>query len=191
VDLCDFENCDCTERVRRFLAGDAGALDPRIERLTPYIRGIARNVLRSSPPDDWDEAASEALLHVVRKLRLAKWEGEGRFCYWVKTVAIHRILDLRDQARSRVQGAPFPPLYEVVAPQAISPDFTDRLADMQRCYEKVCAGLKPIKRQVFDLVYKEERSARNVAQITHVPARTVFEWLKTIRELIRNCMEAS
>jgi RNA polymerase sigma-70 factor (ECF subfamily) len=182
MDRCVFPKCDCAERARRYRAGDRAACGPMIRDLEPYIRTIARRILAASPPDDWDDAVSEVFLKVFRGL--GSWREQAPFCYWVRRVAIRRLIDLRRQAEARIPTVPLPTSYDIAAPQPLA-----SAPDLDGCVEAVLGGLSPERRRVFDLAYNEGRPVPEVAQTTKIPIRTVYDWLKKIRASIRDCME--
>jgi RNA polymerase sigma factor (sigma-70 family) len=182
VDRCDFPDCDCAARTKKFLGGDRAACDEMINRLKPYIRGIVRNIMGSARPQDCDDAVQDVLLKVFAGIGL--WKEQCPFCFWVRHVAIRRALDLRRSAQARIRTASLPASYDIADPR--SPTFA---LDLEDCTDKVLAGVPAEWRQVFDRIYKEEVSAQRVADEMNTPIRTVYHWLSQIRERIRTCME--
>lgn len=179
---CRFsQGCDCNDRIGLYLAGNQDACNEMIPNLTPLIAAIVRRILRSSIPHDHEDAVQEVLWKVFNRLDV--WRGECPFCNWVQIVAARHAITLNIAQTRKIRTVSLPPGDIAGSP----PDTSSR--DLGDCPEKVLAKVPAKWRQVFDLIYKEERLRKDVAEIVGQPLRTIDDWLAKMREQIRNCVE--
>jgi RNA polymerase sigma-70 factor, ECF subfamily len=80
--------------VRRVKDGDARALDALCTRHADRIHRIALHILRD--PDDANDAAQEAMVKLVRRIR--QFRGESQFSTWLHRLVVNTCKDVA-QAR--------------------------------------------------------------------------------------------
>jgi RNA polymerase sigma factor (sigma-70 family) len=78
-------------------AGDRGAIEDLVRQLQGPIYAVASRMLHDRA--DADDATQEALIRIVT--RLAQYRAEARFTTWALRIAVHRILDFREQRATR------------------------------------------------------------------------------------------
>ena len=150
------------ELVRRFLRGDDDAFAALVRRHEARVYNLAFRLLGN--PDDAREAAQEAFVTCVRKLR--SFRGDSAFGTWLYRVASNAAYDvLRRRRRTPV------PVEELPEPDA-SPDMADAGAvavDVQRALERVPREFRLVLvlHDVEGLPYEE------IATIVGVPVGTV------------------
>ena len=82
-----------TATVALAAAGDATAVSAIVRALERRIYGIAHRMLMDR--GDAEDATQEALIRIVT--RLAQFRGEAAFHTWAYRIAVHRIIDFREQ----------------------------------------------------------------------------------------------
>ena len=101
---CDCPPYSCSERVSRYLDGDALAGEELAGKFRPLVLQIVRKVMGPDGQDQWDDAYQEAMLRIFSKIDT--WEERCPFCKWLAIVATRRVVDLKRKPRPEPLDAP-------------------------------------------------------------------------------------
>jgi RNA polymerase sigma-70 factor (ECF subfamily) len=160
--------------VRRYLAGDRGAGDELARKFTPLVRAVVRRVLRSQPPEDWDDACQTIFLRIFE--RLDRWEARCPFCKWLAVVVARRAIDARD-------SHPMQRLPPFEIPDPRSPPLS---SGMIARLERALADLPPEWRRAYDLDI-QGATREEIARALGKSVRTIHYWLAEVRERLLSC----
>jgi RNA polymerase sigma-70 factor (ECF subfamily) len=176
---------DDDELIRRLAGGDDVALRELFSRHAPMLAARLRAVL---PPSDVEDVLQETFL--------AAWKGAGSYRPeakaggWLWGIARRQAaLVLR---RRGPATAPLPDLLQADAVGLPGPpiqnDFAQSLATASQLASAV-GTLSAADRQVWQLMYVEDRPVAEVARLTGVPEGTVKSRAHRARRLLRLALE--
>lgn len=178
-------NTDDLELLRRSQAGDAGAFDELIRRLTPRLFRIVRRMAS-------DAAEAEALVQEtwVRAWRaLPRWRGESEPTAWLAAIAVNLARDLW----RRKAPVDFADLGEGALDLQDDVAGPEEVAESQETMERLARGvqgLRPEQRVVIALRYEAGLSYEQVAEAMRIPLNTVRTHLHRAKGVLRLWMEA-
>jgi RNA polymerase sigma-70 factor (ECF subfamily) len=152
--------------IAAVLAGDTASFEPLVQKYSPRIFAMARRYARRE--DEVEDVAQEIWSKAYQ--RLASFRGEAPFEHWLMRLAVRTCYDfLRRHQRNRESS--FTELTEtenewldrfVAAPKETSED-----ADAARqLVQRILDELSPDARLVITLLEIEERSIKEIAQLT-------------------------
>jgi RNA polymerase sigma-70 factor (ECF subfamily) len=172
---------DDDELIRRLAGGDDTALRELFSRHAPLLAARLRTVL---PPPDVEDVLQETFLAAWKGAR--SYRPEAKAGAWLWGIARRQAaLVLR---RRGPATAPLPDLLrsgDVGLPGSPIPnDFAQSLATASQLATAV-GTLKPADREVWQLIYVEDRPIAEVARLTGVPEGTVKSRAHRARRLLR------
>lgn len=170
------------ELVRRFQSGDAAAFGALMSHYEPYVLGMVRRMVpdRSRAED----LCQETFLKVLGGL--GRFRGESGLKTWIFRIAHNVVTDhlraadgavesLDERAEAGVEPAdPAPPPPERLDEQAL-----------RRAMERAMGELVPVQREVLHLLYWQELSVAEIAQVLDMPEGTVKTHLFRGRKALR------
>jgi RNA polymerase sigma-70 factor (ECF subfamily) len=176
----ELTNEQAQEYLGRIAQRDEKALRELHRLLGRRIYAFALNRLHD--PDESEAIVSDTLYEIWK--HPTRFRGESRFSTWVLGIARYKILT---NLRSRT------PEYEELDDQMPADDLGsfDILAGKERregilhCMER----LSEVHRECLHLVFYEELSLAEIAQIQNCPENTVKTRLFHARLKIKNCLE--
>jgi RNA polymerase sigma-70 factor (ECF subfamily) len=183
---CNREAMDDDELITRLAGGDDTALRELFTRHAPMLAGRLRAVL---PPSDVEDVLQETFL--------AAWKGaksyrpEAKAGAWLWGIARRQAaLVLR---RRGPATAPLPDLLQAgtvgLPPGSVIPnDLAQSLTTASQLASAV-GTLNPADREVWQLMYVEDRPVAEVARLTGVPEGTVKSRAHRARRLLRIALE--
>jgi len=154
------------ELIAAALQGDAASFEPLVEKYSPRVFATARRYARRD--SEVEDIVQEVWLKAFQKL--ASFRGEAPFEHWLMRLAVRTCYDfLRGHQRNRVSS-----FSEISAPEE---DWLERfVADpgsaaedaeaAKQLIERVLEKLSPEARLVIQLLEIEDRSVREIAEIT-------------------------
>jgi RNA polymerase sigma-70 factor, ECF subfamily len=171
---------DDDELITRLAGGDDTALRELFTRHAPLLAARLRTVL---PPSDVEDVLQETFL--------AAWKGAGSYRAEEKAGAWLWGIARRQAAlllrRRGPATAPLPDLLQpgtTGLPGSFPGDPAESLAAAAQLASAVGA-LSPADREVWQLMYVEDRPVTEVARLTGVPAGTVKSRAHRARRLLR------
>jgi len=173
------------ELVARTLAGEQAAFGTLVERYAASVRRVARAVL--GDPDDADDAAQDALLAALVKLR--QYDPRRPFGPWLMRIAANAATDRRRRRRVRRTE----PLDGNVVAGGTLPDAeTDRRVLGQRLRNAL--SQLPERRRVAVVLFDVEGySHAEIGRVLGIPEGTVrsevFHARRALRSLLADWRE--
>ncbi|MGN6553567.1 MAG: RNA polymerase sigma factor [Verrucomicrobiota bacterium] len=152
--------------ITAVLQGDAASFEPLIEKYSPRVFATARRYARRE--SEIEDIVQEVWLKAFQKL--ASFRGDAPFEHWLMRLAVRTCYDfLRGHQRNR--EATFSELTQpeedwlerfVTQPETASED-----ADAARLLiDRIIAQLSPPARLIITLLEIEDRSVKEIAQLT-------------------------
>lgn len=171
--------------LRRSQAGDAGAFDELVRRLTPRLYRTVRRM--ASDTAEAEALVQEAWVRAWRALPL--WRGDGEPIAWLAAIAVNLA---RDRWRKKA-AVDFADLTEAEVEQAAeAPGPEERLEhvqDLGRLADSV-QRLRPEHRTVIALRYDAGLEYQQIAQVMGIPVNTVRTHLRRAKLQLRSALEA-
>jgi len=154
------------ELIAAVLQGDAASFEPLVQKYSPRVFATARRYARRE--SEVEDIAQEVWLKAFEKLK--SFRGEAPFEHWLMRMTVRTCYDfLRGHQRNR--ELPFTDLSEsendwlqkfVTAPESASEEADAAKLLVERVLEK----LSPQARMVITLLEIEDRSVKEIAEIT-------------------------
>lgn len=154
------------ELIAAVRGGDSARFEELVRRYQPRLFATARRYARRE--DEVEDIVQEIFLKAFSKLD--SWRGDAPFEHWLMRLAVHTCYDfLRVHQRNREHN-----LSEITEEEthwlekfARAPDQATTAADAARTLvEKVMAQLSPANRLIITLLELEDRSVKEIAQLT-------------------------
>jgi len=140
---------------------------------------------------DWEQSldlTQEAFIIAHRKM--AEFDATRSLAAWLRGIAKNLARNaIRKTHRTRlimVEGEELDELFVAVEQLDANGTWEERLRHLEPCLAKLPAS----QRRVVDLFYREEKSARDIAGLTGVVEKTVFQFLWQARRNLRQCLQA-
>jgi RNA polymerase sigma-70 factor (ECF subfamily) len=173
--------------VARTLAGDQAAFGSLVERYAPQARRVARAVLRD--PDDADDAAQDAFLSALLKLR--QYDRSRPFGPWLMRIVANAATDRgRRRAIRRTE-----PLDVALVGGGARPDVAAERSALHDRLRAALAELPPRRRLAVVLFDVEGYSHAEIAQALGIPEGTVrsevFHARRRLRALLADWHEGA
>lgn len=156
------------ELIAAVLKGDAGSFEPLVRKYSPRVFATARRYARLE--SEVEDIVQEVWLKAYQKL--PGFRGEAPFEHWLMRLAVRTCYDfLRDHQRNREMA------FSELADQQQESDWLDRVAEApvsstesadaaRQLVERVLSRLSPAARLVITLLEIEDRSVKEVSQLT-------------------------
>jgi RNA polymerase sigma-70 factor (ECF subfamily) len=177
------------ELIAAVLKGDTPSFEPLVVKYSPRVFAAARRYARreSEVEDIVQEVWSKAFQ------KLSSFRGEAPFEHWLMRLAVRTCYDfLREHQRNREKT--FTELSEpesdwldrfVAAPESAS----DEAAAARELIERVLAMLSPPARLVITLLEIEDRSVKEIAELTGWSVPLVKVRAFRARAEMRKCLQ--
>jgi RNA polymerase sigma-70 factor (ECF subfamily) len=154
------------ELIAAVLKGDAASFEPLVQKYSPRLFATARRYARRE--SEVEDIVQEVWIKAFQKL--SSFRGEAPFEHWLMRLAVRTCYDaLRGHQRNRELN--FSDLSEPEADWldrfAVGSDQADeRVAAARQLIERILAQLSAPARLVITLLEIEERSAKEISQLT-------------------------
>jgi RNA polymerase sigma-70 factor (ECF subfamily) len=154
------------ELIAAVLAGDAASFEPLVQKYSPRVFATARRYARRE--SEVEDIAQEVWLKAFDKLK--SFRGEAPFEHWLMRMTVRTCYDfLRGHQRNRESS-----FSELSEPEddwlerfAVAPDTVSDSADAAKLLvERVLEKLSPEARMVITLLEIEDRSVKEIAELT-------------------------
>jgi len=154
------------ELIAAVLKGDTASFEPLIEKFSPRVFATARRYARRD--SEVEDIVQEVWLKAFQKL--GSFRGEAPFEHWLMRLTVRTCYDfLRGHQRNRETA-----FSELTEPETDwldrfvnEPESADDHADAARqLIERVLEKLSPAARLVITLLEIEDRSVKEISQIT-------------------------
>jgi len=165
---------DDDELIASLAGGDDTALRELFTRHAPWLAGRLRAVL---PASDVEDVLQETFLAVWKNARTYRPQGQAGGWLWV---IARRQAALLLRRRGPVAG----PLVDVAEPGADPAEAALARADL----DAAASTLQSPEREVWRLMYVEDRPVAEVAELTGVPQGTVKSRANRARRLLRTAL---
>jgi RNA polymerase sigma-70 factor (ECF subfamily) len=176
------------ELVRAAAAGDAEAFDALVRLKREQVVRTAYQVI--GDVDEAQDVAQQVFLRLWRNLD--RYDRERRFDTWLYRITVNAAID---QLRARGPKAALQPLpaepgaWAVDAAPGGGPERALDLAQLQRAFARLAAGLSPKQRAAFVLREIEGLDTAEVARVLGVRESTVRNHLLQARRILRAGLE--
>ena len=177
------------EIIRAVLGGEIAAFELLISRYSPRVFATARRYARRE--NEVEDIAQEVWTKAFQKL--SSFRGDAPFEHWLMRLAVRTCYDfLREHQRNR--EATFTDLTEpendwlgrfMAAPEQASDD-SDAARDL---VERILGMLSPAARLVITVLEIEERSVKEIAQLTGWSVALVKVRAFRARAEMRKCLQ--
>jgi RNA polymerase sigma-70 factor, ECF subfamily len=152
--------------LREIARGNQLAMRTLFLRHRVRVYRFALRIVRN--PATAEDAVSEAFLHVWR--HAGRFEGRSTVSTWLLSIARHKALDA-------LKARPVEPLDSQSALDVVDPsldaDVGVRGRDREAIFRRCLAALSHEHGAIIDLVYYQEKSIKEIADILGIPANTV------------------
>ncbi len=154
------------ELIAAVLAGDPASFEPLVQKYSPRVFATARRYARRE--SEIEDIAQEVWLKAFDKLK--SFRGEAPFEHWLMRMTVRTCYDfLRSHQRNRESA-----FSELSEPEddwlerfAVAPDSVSDTADAAKLLvERVLEKLSPEARMVITLLEIEDRSVKEIAELT-------------------------
>ncbi len=154
------------ELIAAVLKGDAGSFEPLVERYSPRVFATARRYARRE--SEVEDIVQEVWLKAFQKL--GSFRGEAPFEHWLMRMAVRTCFDFlrghqrnREHAFSELSDSENDWLERFVT----QPEATSEKADAARqLVQRVLEELSPSARLIITLLEIEDRSVKEIAELT-------------------------
>lgn len=154
------------ELIAAVLQGDAASFEPLVKKYSPRVFATARRYARRE--SEVEDIVQEVWLKAFQKL--GSFRGEAPFEHWLMRLAVRTCYDfLRGHQRSRetVFSEMTEPENDWLERFAQDPDAAAEDADAARALvERLLAQLSPQARLIITLLEIEDRSVKEIAELT-------------------------
>jgi RNA polymerase sigma-70 factor, ECF subfamily len=165
VGLLKMEPTDA-ELIDAVIKGDAASFEPLIVKYQPRVFATARRYARRE--SEVEDIVQEVFIKAYQKL--SGFRGEAPFEHWLMRLAVRTCYDfLRSHQRNRETAFTelSPPEMDWLDRYVADPESASEDADAARqLIERVMASLSPPARLVITLLEIEEKSVKEIADIT-------------------------
>jgi len=154
------------ELIAAVLKGDAGSFEPLVERYSPRVFATARRYARRE--SEVEDIVQEVWLKAFQKL--GSFRGEAPFEHWLMRMAVRTCFDfLRSHQRNREHA--FSELSDSESDWlerfVTQPETASEKADAARqLVQRVLEELSPSARLIITLLEIEDRSVKEIAELT-------------------------
>jgi RNA polymerase sigma-70 factor, ECF subfamily len=154
------------ELIQAVLKGDAASFEPLVQKYSPRLFATARRYARRE--DEVQDVVQEIWLKAYQKL--GTFRGDAPFEHWLMRMAVHTCYDfLRSHQRNRESS--FSELGDAeqdwLERFRTDPETADDNAEAARqLVHKILEHLSPQARMVITLLEIEERSVKEIAELT-------------------------
>jgi RNA polymerase sigma-70 factor (ECF subfamily) len=154
------------ELIAAVIKGDAASFEPLVQKYSPRVFATARRYARRD--SEVEDIVQEVWLKAFQKL--SSFRGEAPFEHWLMRLAVRTCYDfLRGHQRNRETA-----FSELTEPESDwldrfvqQPDSASEGADAARTLvEKVLAQLSPPARLIITLLEIEDRSVKEISELT-------------------------
>jgi RNA polymerase sigma-70 factor (ECF subfamily) len=154
------------ELIAAALKGDAASFEPLIEKYSPRVFATARRYARRD--SEVEDIAQEVWLKAFQKL--SSFRGDAPFEHWLARLTVHTCYDfLRAHQRNRESA-----FSELTEPETdwldrfvTQPDSATENSDAaKQLIDKILAQLSPPARLIITLLEIEDRSVKEISQLT-------------------------
>ena len=154
------------ELIAAALQGDAASFEPLIARYSPRVFATARRYARRE--SEVEDIAQEVWIKAFQKL--GSFRGDAPFEHWLMRLAVRTCYDFL-RAHQRNREAPFSDLTEPeedwLERFVSQPDTASEDADAARqLIERILEQLSPPARLIITLLEIEDRSVKEISQLT-------------------------
>ncbi len=155
-----------SELIAAVLQGDVASFEPLVQKYSPRVFATARRYARRE--DEVADIAQEVWLKAFQKLK--SFRGEAPFEHWLMRLTVRTCYDfLRGHQRNREKT-----FSELTEPEndwldrfVNEPTSADENADAARqLVQRIMRQLSPAARLVITLLEIEDRSVKEIAQLT-------------------------
>jgi RNA polymerase sigma-70 factor (ECF subfamily) len=152
--------------IAAVLKGDAASFEPLVQKYSPRVFATARRYARRE--SEIEDIVQEVWLKAFNKLK--SYRGEAPFEHWLMRLAVRTCYDfLRGHQRNRETA-----FSELTEPESDwldrfvqQPDSASENADAARMLvERMLAQLSPPARLIITLLEIEDRSVKEISQLT-------------------------
>ncbi len=175
--------------IAAVLAGDTASFEPLVKKYSPRLFATARRYARRE--DEVEDIVQEVWTKAFQKL--ASFRGEAPFEHWLMRMAVHTCYDFL-RAHQRNRESSFSDLTEpetdwlehfVAAPDHAREDAAAARALVQRILDQ----LSPSARLIITLLEIEDRSVKEISQLTGWSVALVKVRAFRARAEMRKCLE--
>jgi RNA polymerase sigma factor (sigma-70 family) len=146
------------------------------ERHMKQVSCVTRRIIRNR--EDAEDAAQECFLNAF--VHLKDFDGRSRFATWLTSIAINAAL-MRLRKNHRAREVPIDeqnPSSEPVAQREVRYDAPDpeescSLRERKGIVKSAISGMRPRARNIVELIYLQEHSIRETAQILGISTAAV------------------
>lgn len=154
------------ELIAAVLDGDASSFEPLVERYQPRVFSTARRYARRE--DEVEDIVQEIFIKAYQKL--STYRAEAPFEHWLMRMAVRTCYDfLRKHQRNREHNVTEISAEENDWLENVGEDTTEREAHRDAAkalVDRLLEGLSPDFRLVITLLEIEEKSVKEIAELT-------------------------
>lgn len=178
--------------VELVLAGAPGAVDLFVDRFTKFVHSVFHRDLKMKP-EDADDLHNETFLRLLDDncRRLRSWRGEGNLVNWLGPVCRNLANDNYNKKKTRkeisIDGGDDENDPAPIVPLCTDPSPEDMALAAEKCrlVDKALEALSERDRSVLHLRHFEEKSYREIAEITGYKISSVGVILARAEERLR------
>ncbi|HMO38101.1 MAG TPA: sigma-70 family RNA polymerase sigma factor [Saprospiraceae bacterium] len=175
------------QMIEAVLQGNQPAFQQLVERYQHFVFTIALRIVKSR--EEAEEVAQDVFLKVYKTL--GQFEKKSKFSTWLYTVAWRTSID---QARRKQILTDSIDDEEGAFWQIATPDETPLQAvqhsDLQQQLQQAIQQLRPDDAALITLYYLNEKSVKEIADITGLTETNIKTKLYRTRELLREYLDA-
>ena len=168
--------------IKRILSGEQRVYQVLVERYQHFVFSIAYNILKSR--EEAEEAAQDAFLKAYRML--STYKAQARFSTWLYTIAYRSAIDLsRRKKHVSISLENDRSVLQVGDKTALSRTQSVELEDLKEHLSEAIEKLKPLDASIITLFYLNERTVKEISEITGLTTTNVKTKLFRLRESLK------
>lgn len=171
--------------IEAVLRGDRSAFQRLVERYQNYVFTVTYRVLKSR--EEAEEAAQDTFIKVYQTL--ASFEKKSKFSTWLYTIAYRTAIDTARKKQLQTNSIDDEASFLQIKDPEKTPVQQTQQSDLKLQLEEVIQQLRPEEATLITLFYLNEKSVKEIAEITGLTVTNVKTKLHRTREALRELLQ--
>ena len=176
------EDIRLIEAVRN---GNRPAFRQLVERYQHYVFTVTYRVLKSR--EEAEEAAQDTFIKVYNTLHT--FEKKAKFSTWLYTIAYRTAIDVARKKQLHTDSIDDEASFLQIKDQEKTPVQRTQERDLQLQLQEIIQQLKPEEATLITLFYLNEKSVKEIAEITGLTITNIKTKLHRTREALRELLQ--
>lgn len=171
--------------IKQVLQGKQKAYEILVKRYQNYVFTIVQKVI--SQREEAEEVAQDVFIKAYRTLR--SFKGESKFSTWLYTIAYRTAIDYARKKKYPISSIEREDgVLQIADTNSPMPNEKMQQSNLRELLNKQIKNLKPEAASVVTLHYLQEKSVKEIAEITGLSLSNVKVKLFRAREALKNSL---